>query len=128
MVEQKACGAEIDNGVRGCREVDARALRTVVEQLARAAGIELTSEAPEDVLDALAEALKTLSIALFGERVAAVRLGRLFSNVLDGLPEDERPSEEDWDDFGGFSEDDGLGEGDAPLAFVLVDPRTGSPL
>jgi hypothetical protein len=127
MVEEKACDvAAVD--ARAAREFDARAVRAAVEQLARATGIELSSEAPEDLLDAMAEALKTLSVALFGERLAAVRLGRLYSAALDGLPEqelpvgDDRSDLDDWDDFGGFAEDDGLGEGggDAPIGFVLV--------
>jgi hypothetical protein len=130
MVEQKASG--VDGVAHGVRAYDARAVRAAVEQLARAAGIELTSEAPEDLLDVMAEALKTLSVALYGERLAVVRLGRLFSAALEGLPDGERPADEDWDDFGGFSDDDGLGEGDghsdAPIGFVLVDARTGSPL
>lgn len=132
MVEQRASGSETGTAVRGVWEFDARVVRAAVEQLAVAAGVELSSEAPEDVLDAMAEALRTLSIALFGERQAAVRLGRLFAAALDGLPDDEQPADDgasyDWDDFGGFSEDDGLGEGDAPIGFVLVDARTGSPL
>lgn len=127
MVEEKVRGAVVV-GAGGVREFDAKAVREAVEQLARATGIELSSEAPEDLLDAMAEALKTLSVALFGERLAAVRLGRLFTSALDGLPEqelpvgDDRSDLDDWDDFGGFAEDDGLGEGggDAPIGFVLV--------
>jgi hypothetical protein len=110
MVEQKACSAEGDG--RGVRVYDARAVRAAVEQLARAAGLELTSEAPEDLLDAMAEALRVLSVAVYGERMAAVRLGRLFASALEGPSECDQPAEEDWDDFGGFAEHDGLGEGE----------------